>query len=823
MVLDPGRKVTALGPQGARLHYLHCDHLWISQPDVERRTCPCIDNSAHGMSRARALKAPIVRIANGTFHKDAQLLYKDLSLTISPTEKWSVLSKSSSARTALLQILKGQHVCTPPTARSYPLLSQLQDERRRSAHNAIQYVGFDAERGKGAMFGSYASARYESLKDETDFSLTDFLMGRTELNADQSLAKHPDQKHFDKVMHDLKLQDLADMPVTHLSNGQTRRAKIAKALLSKPELLLLDGPFMGLDPPTLKHLSRLLGDMADKQAPRLVLSLKPDEHIPDWITHMAFVTQAREIAKAGPRHEVVQFIHDRWQEIKLVDSHAVSRSLNEESVEYAEVSRHLWAHTPSNRAFEDRREEMAYQRMQQAGNRDKLPGTSGTGKEVISRDGFRYDTKTPEVGETIVAMDGVIVQYGDKAVLGKWKQEVDGVEREGLTWHVRRGQRWGVFGPNGSGKTTLISLITSDHPQTYSLPIKLFGRSRLPEVGQAGISIFDLQKRIGHSSPEVHVYFPKHLSLRRTIESAWADTPLTKPKLTYDIDEKVNAALMWFRAELVPHLGAPVWMRAEMDRAVAGVDSGFFELTREMDSEKAEYYMKQARQRVVQEQQEAENDTWPDATKFGDLTFSAQRVALFIRAVIRNPDLVVLDEAFSGMDDFARDKCQLFLSHGESAMFHLKRFGSPITTPKITQSDLGRLGLVKLQGLQDSQALIVVSHKKEEVPGCVRDWICLPENGAGPPRSGKLDEALELAIAQWTEIWGEKVGKPARSVGNGIKLIGCTRPNGSSTAKTTSLSATTEISQGLASRITRRTRSAPCASARSYREAGKRA
>jgi ABC-type uncharacterized transport system ATPase subunit len=202
-------------------------------------------------------------------------------------------------------------------------------------------------------------------------------------------------------------------------------------------------------------------------------------------------------------------------------------------------------------------------------------------------------------------------------------------------------------------------------------------------------------------------------------------------------------------------------MRAEMDRAVAGVDNGFFELTREMDPEKAEYQMRQAQRRVIQEQQEAEGDTWPDTTKFGDLTFSAQRVALFIRAVIRNPDLVVLDEAFSGMDDFARDKCQLFLSHGENAMYHLKRFGSPINSPKITPSDLGRLGLTKLQGLQDSQALVVISHKKEEVPGCVRDWICLPESGAGPPRFGKLDEPLELAIAQWSEIWGEKVGKPA--------------------------------------------------------------
>ena len=51
--------------------------------------------------------------------------------------------------------------------------------------------------------------------------------------------------------------------------------------------------------------------------------------------------------------------------------------------------------------------------------------------------------------ETLVEMRDVCVRYGDKPALGEWSQEVEGQERKGLWWTIRRGERWGVFGPNG--------------------------------------------------------------------------------------------------------------------------------------------------------------------------------------------------------------------------------------------------------------------------------------------------------------------------------------------------------------------------------------
>lgn len=47
---------------------------------------------------------------------------------------------------------------------------------------------------------------------------------------------------FDDLSASLDLSRLLDLPLVALSNGQTRKARIVKAILGQPELLLLDEP-----------------------------------------------------------------------------------------------------------------------------------------------------------------------------------------------------------------------------------------------------------------------------------------------------------------------------------------------------------------------------------------------------------------------------------------------------------------------------------------------------------------------------------------------------------------------------------------------------
>lgn len=177
--------------------------------------------------------------------------FKSLSWTIESTHQcWAVLaSSSSSTKTHLVDSILSQCRFHPISSASYPLLSILPRvehdgpggnvQRERSVGDLIKLVGFkmrlEGGVGTGSGFVDY-SARYYHIRDEDRITLREHLVKtRSDLKEGQD-----DILEMAKL---LEMERFLDAPLVTLSNGQTRRARILKALLGYPEMLILEEPF----------------------------------------------------------------------------------------------------------------------------------------------------------------------------------------------------------------------------------------------------------------------------------------------------------------------------------------------------------------------------------------------------------------------------------------------------------------------------------------------------------------------------------------------------------------------------------------------------
>jgi iron complex transport system ATP-binding protein len=105
------------------------------------------------------------------------------------------------------------------------------------------------------------------------------------------------------MLQDVGLGHMADQPFGTLSQGERKKALLARALMSAPELLILDEPCAGLD---LFEREKLLNDI-NRLGNRNMTVLYVTHHIEEIIplfTHVALVHEGT-IAAAGPKHDVL--------------------------------------------------------------------------------------------------------------------------------------------------------------------------------------------------------------------------------------------------------------------------------------------------------------------------------------------------------------------------------------------------------------------------------------------------------------------------------------------------------------------------------------
>ncbi|CCH40923.1 Ribose import ATP-binding protein [Wickerhamomyces ciferrii] len=458
------------------------------------------------------------------------VFHNPISLEIKTNERWAIIG---TYKAQMMKVLASQYMPEPALSRTYPFLN-----KSIWPQSAIQFLEF-----KGALPTAHLAARYEFFKDEFDETTKKFVIGNVNNN---SRIINEDLVH--EVFEKLKLQGLENRWVMGLSNGQTRRARLARALVREPKLLLVDDPFLGLDPTATSVVSEVLGSLAPN--PHVVLGLRYQDEIPDWITHIAVVDETGIITQ-GEKSQ----IKDQLEELKSKD-------------------------------LQLKQEQLSF-------NKEKLENI----KKLFQKDG-KIDYSIP-----LLEFNDISVAYRGQPVI------------ENLNWKVHHGERWHVRGDNGTGKSTLLALITAEHPQSWNSKIIMNGEPR--ETGRH--NFFDINENIGFASPELHVVFPQSLTAYEAISTGYLVSSFVPPKnLSQEKIDRINTFFKEFNLESIKH------------------------------------------------------------KEFRDLGISDQKLILFIRSLIRNPDLLILDEALSVMDDARIEQCKELLRHYPGTILSIGHLDSEV-------------------------------------------------------------------------------------------------------------------------------------------------
>ena len=186
-----------------------------------------------------------------------------------------------------------------------------------------------------------------------------------------------------------------------------------------------------------------------------------------------------------------------------------------------------------------------------------------------------------------------------------------------VDWTVRHGERWALLGPNGSGKSTLLSLVCADNPQSYCNDITIFDRRR-----GSGESIWDIKRRIGFLSPEIHLYFREARNVKAVVAAGLRDTV---GMFGNEPAHNIEIAARWLDAFGIAHLAE---------------------------------------------------------RRFTTLSAGEQRLVLLIRTLIKQPEMLILDEPLHGLDAptkrLARTAIEAVTARTDATLVYVTHYESEI-------------------------------------------------------------------------------------------------------------------------------------------------
>jgi molybdate transport system ATP-binding protein len=238
-----------------------------------------------------------VRLKNLALRRQGRLVLEDISWTIRPGQRWVLAGGNGAGKTQLLKIISGS---VWPTAADTKSPSAVAHPARRYRWRNETFLSPMEVHEEIAYVGPERQDKYERYGwNQTVTQIVGTGLYRTDIPLDPLTPA--DRRRIAALLERLALTALADRAFLSLSYGERRLTLLARALASRPKLLLLDELLSGLD---ATHHTRALRWLYDTKRAALpwVLATHRVQDVPVSATHALVLEKGRVVYRGVLRN-----------------------------------------------------------------------------------------------------------------------------------------------------------------------------------------------------------------------------------------------------------------------------------------------------------------------------------------------------------------------------------------------------------------------------------------------------------------------------------------------------------------------------------------
>ena len=253
----------------------------------------------------------VLEFSDVVVRRNARDIVDHLDWSVSDDERWVILGPNGAGKTTLLQLAD---TLMHPTSGTVTILGERLG--RSDVFELRPRIGFAS------------SAMARRLPPEESVLNVVLTAAYSVLGRWNESYEDIDERRALRVLAEWHLEHLADRTFGTLSDGEQKRVQIARAIMTDPELLLLDEPAASLDLGAREELVSLLGGYAQAPStPAMIMVTHHVEEIPIGFTHVLLMADGGAVA-AGPLHETLTADN-------LTDTFGVQILLTEDGGRYA--------------------------------------------------------------------------------------------------------------------------------------------------------------------------------------------------------------------------------------------------------------------------------------------------------------------------------------------------------------------------------------------------------------------------------------------------------------------------------------------------------